>query len=247
MVNMRIVYFLFGALALFFASCKREVIPADDVELGKDYFPINPGHSVEYAVDSIIFNDFTKTIDSVSYELKDVVGDAFVDDQGRNSWTVNRYRRNDSTQEWREILSYYFTVTPFNIEVVDDNLRFIKLVFPVKPNTNWRGNAYISTNFNQEYKWLNNELWIYRYANLSAPYSNEFTQFENTVTVNQADITTGTPSDPDKYSDRTYSQEIYAKSVGLVYKEMTNWVYQNDIVKFRNGFTLILRAKKFTP
>ncbi len=60
-------------------------------------------------------------------------------------------------------------------------------------------------------------------------------------------ITTGDIANPDEYSDRTYSKEIYAKNVGLVYKELTNWVYQSTVVKFRKGFTLIYRAKKYTP
>ncbi len=244
---MRNVLCCFFALIVLGTSCKREVIPADDVELGKDYFPISTGHSVEYAVDSIIYNDFTKTIDSISYELKDVIGESFIDNEGRTSWIVNRFRRSDSTEVWAELVSYYVTPTSFNLEVIEDNLRFIKLVFPVKPNTNWKGNAYISSNFNPELQWLNNKFWIYRYANLSEPYQTPYSVFPNCVSINQVDITTGDPSNPDEYSDRTYGKEIYAKNVGLVYKELTNWVYQSTVVKFRKGFTLIYRAKKYTP
>ncbi|HQW46074.1 MAG TPA: hypothetical protein PLZ98_03315, partial [Chitinophagaceae bacterium] len=52
-----------------FTSCKRQVIPADDVELGKDYFPLTIGHFIEYDVDSLLFNDFTKTVDTFHFEL----------------------------------------------------------------------------------------------------------------------------------------------------------------------------------
>ena len=47
----------------FLASCKKETIPNDDIELGKAYFPITKDHTIEYAIDSIIYNDFNKSTD----------------------------------------------------------------------------------------------------------------------------------------------------------------------------------------
>lgn len=37
-----------------FTSCKRQVIPADDVELGKDYFPLTIGHFIDINVEFFI-------------------------------------------------------------------------------------------------------------------------------------------------------------------------------------------------
>ncbi len=155
---------VFFIAATFFVSCKRQVIPPDDVELGKEYFPLTIGHSVEYDVDSIKYNDFNKTIDSFHYELKDVIQGEFLDNEGRKSFTVNRFKRQDDTYPWVENLTYYITETAFNIEVIEDNLRIIKMVFPVKTNTKWNGNIFLPTTLIPELKWLSG--WEYKYVNI---------------------------------------------------------------------------------
>ena len=34
------------------------------------------------------------------------------------------------------------------------------------------------------------------------------------------------PFDPDSYQQRNYSVEVYAKGIGLVYKEFLHWTWQ---------------------
>lgn len=236
---MRYTTLAFIAVVIFFASCKRQVIPPDDVELGKEYFPLTIGHYIEYDVDSFLYNDFEKRIDTFHFELRDVIESDFLDNEGRKSYIVNRYKRQDDTYPWKENLTYYMTETAFNIEVIEDNLRFVKMVFPVKQNTKWNGNVYIAT-LTTELKWLTG--WEYKYVNISEPYNNGFMNFDNTVTINEVDYAAG-DSLADVYSSRTFSRERYAKNVGLVSREVVNWEYQ-DNMDYRNGFILVYRAKK---
>jgi hypothetical protein len=119
----------------------------------------------------------------------------------------------------------------------------LKLVFPVKLNTRWYGNSYIPAGFNVDLQWFQD--WDYKYVNVSEPYNNGNINFENTVTVNQVDITEGAPDEANEYSARTFAKEVYAKNVGLVYRELTRWVYQPTVSKYKKGFTLIMRAKKY--
>ena len=226
-----------------FTSCKRQVIPADDVELGKDYFPLTIGHFIEYDVDSILFNDFTKTVDTFHFELKDVVESEFADNEGRKSFIINRYKRQDATYPWKENLTYYTTETNFNIEVVEENLRFIKMVFPVKVNTKWNGNIYLPATLSAELKWLSG--WDYKYVNINEPFSTGFLNFENTVTINHVDNVVGDSLDANNYSERTFSRERYAKNVGLISREQVYWDYQSETSKYRKGFMIIFRAKNF--
>lgn len=227
----------------FLSSCKKEIIPADEVELGKDYFPVMAGHFIEYDVDSILYNDFTKTTDTFKLEFRDEIGETYLDNEGRQSFVINRYYRQDSTYTWEENLTYYVTATSFKLEVIENNLRFLKLVFPVKLNTRWYGNSYIPAGFNVDLQWFQD--WDYKYVNVSEPYNNGNINFENTVTVNQVDITEGAPDEANEYSARTFAKEVYAKNVGLVYRELTRWVYQPTVSKYKKGFTLIMRAKKY--
>ncbi|MCC7028923.1 MAG: hypothetical protein IT257_01370 [Chitinophagaceae bacterium] len=227
--------------ATCFTACKRQVVPADDVELGKDYFPLSIGHYVEYDVDSFLYNDFQKSIDTFHFELKDVVESEFTDNSGRKSFIINRYKRQDATYPWKENLTYYATETPFNIEVVEDNLRFIKMVFPVKVNTKWDGNIYLPATLSTELKWLSG--WEYKYVNINEPYNTGFLNFDNTVTINHVDFVVGDSLDVNNYSERTYSRERYAKNVGLISREVVYWDYQSETTKYRKGFVIIYRAK----
>lgn len=238
------ILFLFSA-ALFFTACKKEIIPADEVELGKDYYPLAIGHYVEYDVDSIIYNDFTKTTDTFKLQFRDEIESEFLDNEGRTSYVIQRYYRQDSTYTWTENKAYYATTTSFKLEIVENNLRFIKLVYPVKLNTRWYGNTYIPAASNEELKWYDS--WDYKYENVGEPYSNGKLQFGNTLTVNEVDYTEGEPTISTDYSAYTYSKEVYAKNVGLVYRELTRWVYEPNAngSKYRNGFTLIMRATSF--
>jgi hypothetical protein len=49
---------------------------------------------------------------------------------------------------------------------------------------------------------------------------------QNTVTVNQADEVLGNPADNKSYSEKTFGKEVYAKEVGLIYKEFMHYTYQ---------------------
>jgi hypothetical protein len=229
---------------LFFMACKKEVTPPSDVELGREYFPITQGHFIEYEVDSIVYNDFTKTVDTTHSEFRDEIGEEFLDNENRKSYLVKRSVRKFTSNPWQERLVYYFTPTQSSIEVVDDNLRFIKLVFPIKENTRWYGNAYLSTQFNPDLQWLNNKNWYYKYQDLSIPYFNSILNFDSTASILQVNEYTGDSTNADAYSDRTYAKEVYAKGIGLVYRNITYWVYQSNI-KFRKGFSVTLRAKNF--
>ena len=53
--------------------------------------------------------------------------------------------------------------TNFRVEVVENNLRMIKLVFPVKLKTAWAGNIYIPAQIDDKLKWLWNWNYVYAY------------------------------------------------------------------------------------
>ncbi|HMN33379.1 MAG: hypothetical protein IT215_03060 [Chitinophagaceae bacterium] len=222
------------------ASCGKQVIPASGVELGKEYYPIQVGHFIEYAVDSIKYNDFNKSIDTISYELRDEITSEFQDDQGRASFLVTQYKRMTPNEGWLNNMTYYITPTDFNIEIIENNIRFVKLVYPVKTNTKWDGNVYVASQ-TPELSWYHN--WVYSYTNINEEYHTGYIHFPSTVTVNEANEYAG-DSTNNLYSTRTFSRERYAKNVGLISREIVNWEYQENI-KFRKGFILVYRAKSY--
>jgi hypothetical protein len=230
--------------SVFFAlltACKKEIIPNDNILLGKEYFPITKDHTIEYAIDSIIYNDFNKSTDTFRMQFKDVIGESFYDNEGRESYVVNRYSRQDDTYLWKDLMTFYATKTNFRVEVVENNLRMIKLVFPVKLKTYWSGNIYIPAQIDDKLKWLWN--WNYTYTYINQPFNTGLASFSNTIEVIGINDSTNNPEQfPDAIANKTYSKEVYAKNVGLIYRELTNWEYQPDGSRYRNGFTTIYRA-----
>lgn len=240
---MRTLYWLIFVVFVSLNACKRTAVPGEDLNLGRDYFPSYTGHWIEYAVDSIIYNDFNETTDTFRMEFQDRWVDSFQDSENQMNYTVERFVRQDSTYPWTELMTYAVTQSPYRTELLEQNLRYIKMVYPVKYNTRWYGNLYIPTDFNPDYQWYKD--WDYRYDSIGFPYQNAYTFFSQTLWINQVDRTEGNPADSNAFSTRTYSRERYARGVGLVYKELTRWVYQPAVNNYRKGFTLILHAKKY--
>jgi hypothetical protein len=174
-------------------------------------------------------------------QFKDVIGESFYDNEGRESYVVNRYSRKDDTYLWKDLMTFYATKTNFRVEVVENNLRMIKLVFPVKLKTYWAGNIYIPAQIDDKLKWLWN--WNYTYTYINQPFNTGLASFPNTIEVIGINDSTNNPEQfPDAIANKTYSKEVYAKNVGLIYRELTNWEYQPDGSRYRNGFTTIYRA-----
>ena len=191
-----------------------------------DYYPLQAGKSFIYRLDSTLYVSFGTAIKINSYLAKDSIISTFDDNLGRTSYLVYRYL-SDTLQESPFIYSssYYITPTDKTVEVTDaDNLRYIKLTSPVSTTTSWNGNAYVDVSSNKT-DYLNN--WQYQYQNINAPFSVLAGTVDSTITVLQNDDSTLTqPFDPYVYQSRSYSSEVYAKGIGLVYKDLLYWVYQ---------------------
>ncbi|GBL35988.1 hypothetical protein EMGBS15_15830 [Filimonas sp.] len=240
---MKMAWRLCFLLMVFLVSCKREVLPPDAASIGKDYFPLKEGHFIEYEVDSLIYNTFTKDTDLVHIEFRDEIAGTFADNLGRTSYAIERSVRPDSNSTWTGQMSYYATQADFEIEVVENNLRFIKLVFPVKANTVWKGNIYIpaSTSGLDELKWYYD--WDYTYGHINEDFDNGLLNFPNSVVIEYEQLTNDSTSNT-QYSNYTHYKESYSRNVGLIYRELTHWEYQ-PTDNFRNGFSVVMRAKKY--
>ena len=69
-------------------SCTREVLSTDAVNFGSDYFPLAIGHTIEYSVDSLKYNTFTRDTDFVHVFFKDEIVSEFTDNTGRDSYAI---------------------------------------------------------------------------------------------------------------------------------------------------------------
>lgn len=212
---------------IIFSSCTKTDVLSSSIK-AENYYPVSVGRVWIYRLDSTNIPAFGTSLVTNSYHIKDSVGNAFIDNTGRNSWVVYRFITDTLEQApWQSLSSYYITPTANTVEVVDDNnLRFIKLATPVREGFTWPGNSYIDTrSATTPYQYLDG--WNYMYKNVDSPYTTLAGIIDSSVTVFQHDETSPEgPFDPQFYQQRDYSIEVYANGVGLIYKNFLHWVWQ---------------------
>jgi hypothetical protein len=189
-------YFIICFLLPLILSCKKTKV--DPVDVGYCYYPANIGHWVLYDVDSTFYNNFTHTVVISHFQIKEYIESTYADNQNRPTERIERYKIRDS-------LPYYLkdvwtsTLTPSTAERVEENIRYVKLVFPIEDGKTWNGNAF---------NYLDPQ--DYNYVNIFKPYSIKGITFDSTVTVIQT-------IDSNLVGARL-KMEVYANNVGLIYK-----------------------------
>lgn len=196
-------------------SCKKdkETIP----DMGYNYFPKMIGTYVVYDVDSIYYNEFTSTIDTFKFQLKNKIESIYTDNQGRPTQRIERSVKmfNNtipySAMSWTLRDVWAANVSSTSAELVEENVRYVKLVFPIKETQKWNGNAQNTS-----------AAWNYSYNFFDLPRTYGNIAFDSVLEVNQYD---------DKnliLTQRQYYVERYARNVGLVYKRVIDIESQPD-------------------
>lgn len=214
-------------LILLISSCKKESEVLHTVSW-EDYFPLEVGKYITYNLDSTVFVNFGRQKQVVSYQVKDLVDAEITDNTGRPSYRIIRYSRKTASDPWIANNSFMATPTEKSMEYVENNLRYIKLVLPVKTDYSWRGNSFIDTYTpGNDMRYLDN--WDYIYDSVGNSANINSFSFENTLKVFQRDEEINDPLVPGAtYAEKTYAVEKYAKGVGLIYREFLHWEYQGN-------------------
>lgn len=189
----------FSIIVLLATACKKDSdLPPED--LGYNYFPYTPGDYRTYQVDSTYYDDFFDTVKTYQFQLKEVYESYFTDLQGRSCIRLERWVKMSDTADWLLRDVWYSYLTSSTAERLEENVRMVRLAFPVRSYTEWDGNALNDANEQ-----------IFEYDNIDDFYSVGSLAFDSTAMVIQ-EITSNLIEDKNQY-------EIYARHVGLVYKK----------------------------
>lgn len=231
---------LAALFSIAFFSCKKENDDKYNGDYSKAYFPLQFGRYVTYDVDSTLWDDFLQVKSLHKYQMRYTVADTFRDNENRLSYLVDVHIRKSDSLPWQVHRVINITPTPTRLEYTESNVRFIKLVFPVSDNIEWKGNSLIPAD-DQDYQYFYD--WTYKYSNFTQPFNDGKVYFDNTVTVSQVDEQQNDPETmPAAYAYKTYAKEVYGYDIGLVYREITHWTYDPGIVPFRKGYSVVMRA-----
>lgn len=232
------LHLITAALACFvFFSCNRttEEFPSEPLS---NYIPLQVGKYITYRLDSTVFTNFGTTVVVRSFQEKHVVDTKFTDALGRDSYRILRFTRDTAgTQPWSPAGVYSITPTNNTIEVNENNLRFIKLVEPIKQDNTWKGNRYLPDDaFGPSYSFSIVDAgmadWDYTYTSTGETVNIKGKTYSDVVTVDAVDEVdnanenTATVLNPNTVASVNHVQDKYAKGLGLVYQKFIMWEYQ---------------------
>ena len=202
---------------LSFFSCKKEKLEQD---YHYDYYYLTPGRFIDYSVLEIIHDD-TQLIkhDTLRYELRTLIGDTIIDNEGRIARKYLRFKRENNSFPWVQTDIWTTIMVENRAELVEENQRLIKLVFAPTESKQWNTNA-----FN-----MNPVLTVF-YSDIHKSKTIGAFSFDSTLVVEIE------KNEPNAIQfKRKY--ETYAKGIGLVskyYKDLSIVNFDSTNIKSGN-------------
>lgn len=209
-------------LCLLLSACREVKFPPLTKKFKYRYFPTEIGHTTFYVVDSVQYDDFDMSIDSVRWYVREVIDDTFTDNQGRASQRINVFVRQNSSDPW-EIEDVIFSTLNTEIaERVVDNLRYGVMAFPAFEGKEWNGTAALGNL--ADYTGVFNPAcvvdlahlkdWDYEMRGIHDGKTVAGLPYDSTITVIQE-------GDSNLF-EINKGVEVYATGVGLVSQEFTH-------------------------
>jgi len=134
----KLYLFSIAFLVLFFSSCETMTETLDDETLGYNYAPMEIGNMWEYQNDSIIYTQGGATIDTFSSIIREEVIDTFRNAENELTYSIARIVKKD-TLPWSQPRIWTANKNTNNYIRTEENLKFVKLVFPTQLGASWEG------------------------------------------------------------------------------------------------------------
>jgi len=233
---------LLASIAFFIFSCGKKTEEFQSEPLS-NYLPLVVGKYITYRLDSTVYTNFGHNTETHKYQVKHVIDAQITDNLGRPGYRVFRYIRDSvNAQSWTPVQpwtpngSYFITPLSDRIELVEDNLRFIKLHLPIREGYSWNGNKYLPdhpySNFNLSIDYfmadwdfvlgtVSNDMIGQTIVNDVLPVSYDIFEASQNMNDNHPVVDTS-------YAYNSFGLEKYAKNIGLVYREYILWEHQNN-------------------
>jgi hypothetical protein len=192
----------FSGFAMSMTACSKTE-NADLPDLKKEYYPLSPGHSITYQVDSVAYDKFDNSETQFSFQIKDTILTKIESGERTHTVYIERYKRENPASKWafQKVISR--NVTDLRAEEFIDNQRFVRMVFPPVRNSVWNGNTY-----------NNLEKQDYFYQSVDQRDTINTLTFDSVAVVVQLDES--------NLLNEQYAEEHYARNLGLVKKYVKN-------------------------
>ena len=198
-------------------TCDEEIAPPRS-DWGYNYYPMDIGMEWNYEMDSITLRPQIGGVlfDSVHLLVRETLVDTIRDLEELLWFRGERYDRHSDTLPWRFRQTFLLRRDGQRAYRREDNLEFVKMVFPVKQHKNWDGHAAFDEF--REIEVGGQPIQIYRDWNYHFVSVDEIENIGN-LSYDSLTVIEGVDTDDD-IVDRRFAIEKYARGIGLVYREM---------------------------
>lgn len=205
-------YLSFFVLMLLTWSC------ASDEELilkkDSDFFPISVGSFFIYDVNETSYTALGEKEDFM-YQLKLVVADSFQNIAGGTSYVIQRSKKGDNSSTFDYLDTWSARIEASEVVIAEGTTSFVRLSFPLVTGKQWNGNALNSLGGEETcVDNIENTCDLYEIGSLGTPYEFNGEMLNETLEVVQN-------NNVDLIVKQDVRKEIYARHIGLVYKENT--------------------------
>lgn len=198
------IFFICLAIACFSCKRKNDSVPT---LTGIEYFPTDIGRYWIYNVHETKYNSF---ITDTTYNRKDVIHEVYVNNNTL-IYELYRFYKPTTTVNWplQPDSVWAFTTNQNQITIKENNIDYIRLVFPLSTGKIWDGNTKNISGPD-----------LYEATNFQQPYMVGSTNYSETVNVNEEHTL--------NFVSKDYRNRVYAKNVGMVYKKYEQVQYNTD-------------------
>jgi hypothetical protein len=218
--RIKVSVFLFLIIGLF--ACKKSSL-APAVDFKYNYYPLSLTKVLIYDVDSTAYDGFANTTKNFKFQIKDSVADTFIDDNNRQVFRVERYKKIADVWKFHKTITRLLSAR--SAEETIDNKTYIRLVFPAEIDTYWDVNSKNNLGYQETYT------------------SEIFDTFSiNSLTFNE---TINTYSENKNLLREDVQTNIYSRDVGLISSDIRAVDLKIETGKIVNGFVYTMKIVSY--
>ncbi len=136
------------------------------------------------------------------YELKTLVVDSFPNQDGNYTYIIHRSKRNEGAAEFSYLDTWSARMDSREVVMNEENTTFFKIKLPVVKDDEWDGNLYNTKGED-----------TYAMEEVVATFIGNGNTYDDCIVINQND-------NQDFIVTLDQRKEVYARNIGLVYKEV---------------------------
>lgn len=175
-----------------------------------DYYPIEADMELTYAFDSVVYDPFAETTDTIEGKIRRAYMEWGDDTSAENNtYRVEQYWKRDGEDDWKPHSQELITRLQEHLIVQKEGRRFAYMQEPIKVGNTWDGHSFNSM-----------EEQEYRYTKVGGSFSTPDATYDNAVVVQMKNDTS--------FLFEIRQKMAFQEDVGMIYYLDQDEEHQTD-------------------